>query len=348
MTSATTQIQMPRPMTVQEIEAACREFEPPRCEEYYNDAPALTLETMLFPLGFPMRVRTNSAEVLHLCKMKWGVFEQEFDADPLETHIHVVETQSRECPPAPEFRVVENMLLVTADADNFCVAQFPRGKTRMVVSSATIAHPTYFSQTFLEAAPAAQIWTRLAIPIHAACVAIDGRGVLLCGDSGAGKTSLSYACARAGWQFISDDTSYLLQNDDGRQVLGDCHHVRFRPSAAELFPEISGAEITPRALGKPSIEVPTSTWSTINATRFAQVDFIVFLNRRQPDVEDLVPYRRDVVRRYMRQNLFGTSQTRLRQYAAIERLLKAEVLELRYQSLDWAVGRLERLVREGH
>ena len=65
-------------------------------------------------------------------------------------------------------------------------------------------------------------------------------------------------------------------------------------------------------------------------------------------MEDLVPYRRDVVRRYMRQNLFGTSQTRLRQYAAIERLLKAEVLELRYQSLDWAVGRLERLVREGH
>jgi hypothetical protein len=342
----TAQFKMPRPMTVQEIEAACREFEPSGCEEYYNDAPPLTLETMLFPLGFPLRIRTNSAEALHLCRMKWGALEQAFDSDPLETHIHVVERQSRECPPAPVFRVMENMLLVTADADNVCVAQFPNGKTRMVVSSAAIAHPAYFSQTFLEAAPAAQIWTRIATPIHAACVAIDGRGVLLCGDSGAGKTSLSYACARAGWQFISDDSSYLLHNDAGRQVLGDCHQVRFRPSAAELFPEISGAEITPRAFGKPSIELPTSTWP-INATNCAQVDFIVFLNRRQRDVEDMVRYRRDVARCYMRQNLFGTSQTRLTQHAAIERLLSAEVLELRYQSLEWAVSRLERLVREG-
>jgi len=342
----TTQTQMPRPMTVQEIEAACRELEPPGCEEYYNDAPALTLETMLFPLGFPMRVRTNSAKALHVSRMKWSVFEQVFDTDPIETQIHEIETQSRECPPAPVFRFMENMLLVTADTDNVCVAQFPTGKTRMVVSSAAIAHPTYFSQTFLEAAPAAQIFTRLATPIHAACVAIGGCGVLLCGDSGAGKTSLSYACACAGWQFISDDSIYLLHNETGRQVLGNCHQVRFRPSAAELFPEISGAEIAPRMYGKPSIELPTSLWPTINATRFAHIDFIVFLNRRQPDVKDLVQYRKDVARCYMRQNLFGTNQTKSAQYAAIERLLEAEVLELRYQSLDWAVGRLERLVRE--
>lgn len=346
MASMTAQIQMPRFMTVEEIETACRELKPPEYKEYYNDAPALTTEMMLFPLGFPMRIRTNSEEALHVCRRKWSAFEQVFDTDPMETHIHVVETESRECPPAPVFRVIENSLLVTADADNVCVAQFPRGKTRMVVSSAAIAHPTYFSQTFLEAAPAAQIWTRLATPIHAACVAIGGRGVLLCGDSGAGKTSLSYACARAGWQFISDDSSYLLHNESGRQVLGDYHQVRFRPSAAELFPEISGAEMTPRMFGKPSIEMPTSTWPTIEATRCAEVDFIVFLNRRQPNVEDLVPYRRDVARYYMRQNLFGASETKLEQCAGIERLLTAEVLELRYQSLDWAVGRLERLVRE--
>ncbi len=61
-----------------------------------------------------------------------------------------------------------------------------------------------------------------------------------------------------------------------------------------------------------------------------------------------MPYRREVVRWYMRQNLFASGQMKLVQYATIERLLKAEVLELRYQSLDWAVSRLERLVREGH
>src|SRR5450432_2141778 len=157
------------------------------------------METMLFPLGFPMRVRTNSEEVLRQCRMKWGVFQQEVEMEPIEVHIHVVESESQECPPAPVYRIMENMLLVTADADNVCAAQFPRGKIRMIVSSAAVAHPAYFRQTFLETAAAGQIWSRLTTPLHAACVAIDGRGVLLCGDSGAGKTTLSYACARAGW-----------------------------------------------------------------------------------------------------------------------------------------------------
>ena len=141
--------------------------------------------------------------------------------------------------------------------------------------------PRHLVDLFLEAAAAGQIWTRLATPIHAACVAIDGRGVLLCGDSGAGKTSLAYACASAGWQFISDDTSYLLHNETGRRVLGDCHQIRFRPSAAELFPEIAVGNISHRLFGRPSIELPTSTWPAINAKRSAHVDFIVFLHRRQ-------------------------------------------------------------------
>lgn len=337
----------PGAMTVQEIEAACRESEPPSFEEYYNDAPALTMETMFYPLGFPLRVRSNSADALKVCRMKWGFFEQAFDTDPMETHIHVVETYSRECPPAPTYRVVEQTLLVTADADNVCVAQFPLGKTRMVVSAAAIAHPSYFTQTFLEAASASQLWTRFATPIHAACVAIDGRGVLLCGDSGAGKSSLSYACARAGWQFISDDCSYLLHNETGRNVLGDCHQVRFRPSAVELFPEIADAEVTPRLDGTPSIDFLTANWPTIAATRRTHVDFIVFLNRRQPGFADLVSFSREVAYCFIRQNLFGTTQTKSAQCAAIERLLKAQVLELRYQSLDSAVGRLEQLVREG-
>jgi hypothetical protein len=35
------------------------------------------------------------------------------------------------------------------------------------------------------------------------------------------------------------------------------------------------------------------------------------------------------------------------QYLALERLLKADLFELRYSDLDWAVDRLETLVREG-
>jgi hypothetical protein len=317
------------------------------CDRHPDDAPPLTLEGMFFPLGFPLRVRTNSDEVLRQCAAKWGMFTRRTQDRPIEADIHVVETDSHRCPPATECHFMGNVLVMVADAQNVCSVEFPWGKTRMVVSTAALQHPHYFNQTFLEAAPACQLCTRFTTPIHAACVVLDGRGVLLCGDSGAGKTSLSYACARAGWQFVADDTSFLLHRETTRRVIGNYHQVRFRPSAAELFPEIAGAEITPRMFGKPSVELPTAPMEHVRTAEDAHIDFVVYLNRQYPASADLIPYSRDAARRYMRKVLFGAPDTKIIRHAAIERLLKAEVLELRYQSLDLAVRRLEQLVREG-
>jgi hypothetical protein len=49
----------------------------------------------------------------------------------------------------------------------------------------------------------------------------------------------------------------------------------------------------------------------------------------------------------MRQVLFGTPELLAVQYAAVERLLAAEVYELRYNSLEPAIERLRLLAREG-
>jgi hypothetical protein len=170
---------------------------------------------------------------------------------------------------------------------------------------------------------------------------------LLLGDSGAGKSSLSYACARAGWTYVTDDASYLLNNGKGRLVTGNCYQVRFRPAAATLFPELKGIEITPRAAGKPSVELPTASLPQITCAQTAQVDYLVFLNRRSGERPELVPCRRDVARHSMRQVLFGSAESLSNQYLALEQLLRADIFELRYNDLDWAVDRLDTLAREG-
>ena len=332
-------------MTVEQIEEACAGGAPPHFESYLNDAPALTIAQTFYPLGFPLEIRTNSAEVLRQSELKWGMFARRFDSEPIIADIHVVESDLATCPPIPVYRFFDGQMVMVADPANFCTATFPNGRTRMMVSTAALRHPNYFRQIFLDSAAACQIGTRFTTGVHAGCVALEGRGVLLCGDSGAGKTSLSWACARAGWDFLSDDTSYMIHGQSDRMVIGNCHQVRFRPSATELFPEIAGNDITPRIFGRPSIEVPTASMSHICRRESVRVDFIVFLNRRTPEVE-LRPYRKDVARCYMQQWLFGNREAKAVHYAAIERLLTAEVLELRYQCLDWAVQRLEQMVRE--
>lgn len=217
----------------------------------------------------------------------------------------------------------------------------------MVVSTAALHHPAYLGQVFLDCVAACQIGTAFTTPIHAACIALQGAGVLLCGDSGAGKSSLAYACARAGWEYVTDDTSYLLHGADDRTVIGNCHKLRFRPSAADIFPELAGIETVPRIMGRPSMELSTAPMQNIKRLESTRAKFVVFLNRRAPGAHELVQYRADVAHRYMRQVLFGSPETLSRQYDAIDKLLAANVFELRYQSLEWAEQRLRLLVRDG-
>jgi hypothetical protein len=333
--------------TVEQIEEACDRGAPPAFDRYLNDVPVLTTERIFYPLGFPLQIRTNDEEVLRQSEIKWGMFEKRFDVEPMVADIHVIASDDAECPPLPQYRFFDNMMVVTAGAANFCVAAFPNGKTRMVVTTAALLHPAYFRQVFLDCAAATQMGTRFTTGVHAGCVALREHGVLLCGDSGAGKTSLSWACARAGWDFLADDTSCMLHGQESRVVIGNRHQVRFRPSAAELFPEVAGAEITPRIFGRPSIELPTAPMTNVKTRDCVHVDFVVFLNRRIPGAAELVPYRKDVARCYMRQWLFGTPEIKSVHYAAIERLLTAPVLEMRYECLAWGVKRLEQLVQEG-
>ncbi|HET8613423.1 MAG TPA: HPr kinase/phosphatase C-terminal domain-containing protein [Sphingomonas sp.] len=49
--------------------------------------------------------------------------------------------------------------------------------------------------------------------IHASCVAIDGRAVLLCGRSGAGKSDLALRLVDRGARLVSDDYTHLRRRE---------------------------------------------------------------------------------------------------------------------------------------
>jgi hypothetical protein len=334
-------------MTIQELESSCDASQPLDFSRHELEAPELSLRGTFYPLGFPMELRTNSSEVLLQASELWSVFEKRFDTEPICVDVHVVKGDSMECPPAPVCRIMMPLIFGIADGGNFILADLEKRRTRIAVSRATVNHGSFFKYFFLGSAPLSHIATRYTTPLHAACVSLDGRGVLLCGDSGAGKSSLSYACARANWTYVTDDSSYLLNHGKDRLVTGNCHQIRFRPTATELFPEVTGLEITPRATGKPSIELPTASIPQMICAQTARVDFMIFLNRRSGGPSELVPYRKDVARHFFRQVLYGPAESLAVQYEAIEWLLTANILELRFTSLDWATNRLEKLIREG-
>jgi hypothetical protein len=181
------------------------------------------------------------------------------------------------------------------------------------------------------------------IALHAACVSRHGRGMLLCGPSAAGKSTLAYACARRGWVFTSDDSSYLRHHASDLRVVGNSHQVRFRPSALDLFPEQRGRSITPRAEGKPSIEVPTAELPGIITADEALVHHIILLNRLPSDYAELRPLPREAAQQYFRQYLQLPDKIQKMQLEAAKSIATADVYELRYQDLEQAIECLDLL-----
>src|SRR5215471_10590135 len=229
-------------------------------DDFMLSSADFPLQATYFPLGFPLQISSNSPKVMAAAAASWERFAPTFKYLPLEIHLGVTDDVADSCefPPAPVFRIQGDQLVTTANANNFIVSDLRVGRSFGWITPNVANSPLYLRYHLLEAAVLSMITALHALPLHAACVSWAGTGILLCGDSGAGKSSLAYAASRAGWTFISDDASYMPVNRDDRMVIGNSHQIRFRDSGVVLFRELEGRSITPRAAGKPSIEVATS------------------------------------------------------------------------------------------
>lgn len=84
------------------------------------------------------------------------------------------------------------------------------------------------------------------VPIHAATVARDGKCALICAESGGGKTSLTAALTRRGWQTLGDDKLLLRTREDGSPELRALVHTfNLHPRTRSWFPEIGDLEQLP-------------------------------------------------------------------------------------------------------
>ena len=303
-----------------------------------------------YPLGFAVSVASNDRLVIEAAAQSWSGFVRRFEGSAVEIRCLVTPAETGDILPSePVFRAQRNLFLVVADTRNFACCDLGNGFASAWLSDTTVSDAPYFRYHFLEGMAYSLIGTQHVAAVHAACVSLEGKGVLLAGDSGAGKSSLAYACARRGWTYTSDDMSAILLRSDGRSVLGNPSAFRFRASAGHLFPEFRGLDNHVRhSKGKPTIEVRTDALSAIRTAPECRAECVVFLNRRGDHAPDLVT----VPTLEARQRLFCDPwppdlSTRADMHAAVDRLLTVPAYELRYSRLDDAVERLEQLLLGG-
>ena len=86
--------------------------------------------------------------------------------------------------------------------------------------------------------------------VHAAGLAVGGKGLLVAGQSGAGKTTLALALLRAGFDFLADDTVFLSLGNSGLRILAFPDEVDVTAQTLGFFPELQRLTHASKASGR--------------------------------------------------------------------------------------------------
>lgn len=295
----------------------------------------LPLSGTFYPAGFPLRLATNSRDVMEAACEAWGPWERAFDTGPLEFRVIV---QPGELAAVPAYRVQAGLLSYVSDAHNFATADTRTLTASFFLSEKTCADHAVLRWLFLEAMAYMLLTQRYVVSLHAACVARDGGGILLCGSSGTGKSTLSVACARAGFTFLSDDCTWVLTGTDAAIAIGKPHQARLRGDAARHFPELEGFPARALPNGKLSMEVPTSLLARVRTAPQVEVGTLVFLNREGQGTARMESMGSDEAAALLLQDLpsYGPEVNAVHE-RTIGRLASLPAWRLTYSGLDDAI-----------
>jgi hypothetical protein len=303
----------------------------------------LPKRALIYPLGFPVELATNSEAVIAAARYCWGTSSLAYPETPLSVEIAVFDDDADRLPQQPFFRADRHIMSIVSDARNHAICDFGSGRAIGWLSQCVAENDDFLRVHFVEAPVLIMVGEAHLAPIHAAFVSRRGSGVILCGDTHAGKSTLAYSCARNGWDFVSDDGTFLVRNRRERSAVGNPRTIRLREDAKDLFPELRNHRVALRPNGNPGIEVQTSELP-ISTAGGSVVDHIVFLRRSNSGRARMNPFEGTEALAWFEQAAsYGRASSRAAQREAYRRLLSANLWELYYSDLDEAVSALDRL-----
>ena len=160
----------------------------------------------------------------------------------------------------PHFRGLNHVVVASFGHANVFVFDLLRRRLVAKVSEGVACDPMFWNEQLLPIAVGVLGSTVGVIPVHCACLCLDGEGVLVAGVSGAGKSTLSAALVQAGLDYVSDDWTYIGWDDDGLLAHGLYQRIKLLPDAISHFPLLAEHSLITALNGELAYEVPADTF----------------------------------------------------------------------------------------
>jgi hypothetical protein len=190
--------------------------------------------------------------------------------------------QPRGAPPRIEMLSGAQLLCGTTSSTDFAVMSADQRSGLVVVSPDMLRFPYIVRYELIEFA----VFTLAArvqglMPLHAACVGQGGRGLLLIGDSGAGKSTASLHWLLRGLEFLAEDS--VLVVPDSLLATGVANFLHVRCDSLHSLPHSSAAMIRQspvirRRSGVEKFEVDLRRTDFRLAARPLRVTHVVFMS----------------------------------------------------------------------
>ena len=219
----------------------------------------LHLKTHLLLAGAHCALRSNSLDVI-ASVATWRCPAVPAGDRSFEMRIFVDPAPGKTLP-SPFFRGIQHLVFAAfGERDLFTIDL--RNRRVIGVITRETAHRYEFWKKELLPIVIGILGTSLGVvPIHSACLEMDGRGLLLVGPSGVGKSTLAAALTRCGFSLVSDDWTYISEEDGALSARGFSRSLKLLPDTMQYFPELCGHSLTRFLNGELAYEVhPAKTF----------------------------------------------------------------------------------------
>ncbi len=240
----------------------------------------LPLAARFLVAGSVWDLRSNSEEILQDMQETFDQVDGEQQAD-LHLRFHVDFSVSN-APrwSTPHFRALDHLYYATYGPCDSMLADQLNRRVIGSFSPALSRDVLYWKQTVLPILLGIVSASIGVTPVHCACVVKAGSGLLLGGESGAGKSTTALSLARNGFSYLSDDCTYLSRTGAEMRAWGLPTLVKLLPEAVRHFPGLVSPDPVLTLNGEWALNVDPTEISNVERCLDCAPRWLVFLERK--------------------------------------------------------------------